>query len=356
MERRVFTLAELADLTQARLIGNPEYQISNVADLDSATSEDASFFTKGPYGQVSRYEKALQASAAGVVFVHPETPLMEGRNYLLHEDPSRAFQTTIEAIKGKEPFLTGFSSIDPTAVIHPTARMGQGVTVGPQAVIDAEVTIGDRTHIGAGCYIGPQTTLGSDCLLHPHVTVREQCAIGNRVILQPGVVIGSCGFGYTTNRQGQHIKLNQVGSVTIEDDVEIGANTTIDRSRFKTTRIGRGTKIDNQVQIGHGVTIGPYNLIVAQTGIAGSTETGRHVVLAGQCGVNGHIKIADGVILSARAAASKSITKAGKYGGVPAMPLDEHNRLTVHQRHLAKYVERLRELEERLAALEVQSP
>lgn len=352
MTKRTFTLKELADLTQARLSGDPNYIIHDVADLESATGEDASFFSKIPYGQVSRYEKALNNTAAGVIFIQPDIPLMDGKNYLLHEDPSRAFQITLEAIKGKEPFLTGFSGIHPTAVIHPSARLGKDVAVGPHAIIDAESTIGDRTHIGAGCYVGPQTTIGSDCRLHPNVTVREQCSIGNRVILQPGVVIGSCGFGYTTDRNGHHIKLNQVGSVTIEDDVELGANTTIDRSRFKETRIGRGTKIDNLVQIGHNAVIGPDNLIVALTGVAGSAETGRHVVLAGQCGINGHIKIADGVILSARSAASKSITKPGKYGGTPAMPIDEHNRLSVHQRNLEKYIDRIRALEERLSALE----
>ncbi|MCE5315811.1 MAG: UDP-3-O-(3-hydroxymyristoyl)glucosamine N-acyltransferase [Parachlamydia sp.] len=352
MTKRTFTLKELADLTIARLIGDPDYRIQNVADLESATGEDASFFSKIPYGQVSRYEKALEQTAAGVIFIHPEIPLIQGKNYLLHEDPSRAFQITLEAIKGKEPFLTGFSGIHPTAVVHPTAKLSKDVTVGPHAIVDEKSAIGERTHIGAGCYIGPETSIGSDCRLHPHVTVREQCTIGNRVILQPGVVIGSCGFGYTTDRQGKHIKLNQVGTVIIEDDVEIGANTTIDRSRFKTTRIGRGTKIDNLVQIGHGAVIGPDNLIVALTGVAGSSETGRHVVLAGQCGINGHIKIADGVILSARSGASKSITKPGKYGGVPAMPIEEHNRLSVLQRNLEKYVERIRALEERLASLE----
>ncbi len=352
MEQRVFTLAELAKLTEARLVGNPEHRISNVSDLESASAEDASFFNKVPYGQVSRYEKALQQSEAGVIFVPPDTSLEEGRNYLLHENPSRAFQTVLEALKGKEPFLTAFTGIHPSAVIHSLAKIGKDVSIGPCAVIDAHVTIGERTRIGANCSIGPQVAIGTDCLLHSHVTIREQCSVGNRVILQPGVVIGSCGFGFTTDAKGNHQKLNQVGSVTIEDDVEIGANTTIDRSRFKTTRIGRGTKIDNLVQIGHGAIIGPHNLIVAQTGIAGSAETGRYVVMAGQCGINGHIKIADGVILSARTGASKSITKAGKYGGIPAMPLEEHNRLSVHLRNVAKYAERIRELEKRLAHLE----
>jgi UDP-3-O-[3-hydroxymyristoyl] glucosamine N-acyltransferase len=352
MEKRVYTLAELASLTESRLVGDPAHRISNVADLESAGVEDLSFLNKLPFGQISRYEKAMQHSTAGAIVVHPDTPLAEGRNYLLHDNPSRAFQAVLEAIRGKEPFITGFAGIHPTAVVHPSCQLGKEVSIGPHAVIDAEAIIGDRCHIGAGCSIGPQVTLGRDCTLHPRVTIREQCHLGDRVILQPGAVIGSCGFGYTTDAQGKHTKLNQLGCVIIEDDVEIGANTTIDRSRFKETRIGRGTKIDNLVQIGHGATIGPHNLIIAQTGIAGSAETGRHVVLAGQCGLAGHLKIADGTILAARAGVSKSITKRGKYGGAPAMPLEEYNRLNVHFRNLAHYVERLRHLEARLSAVE----
>lgn len=348
MKKRVFTLAELAQLTASQLVGNPEHGICNVADLDSATEEDASFYTKGPYGQVSRYDKAFEKCTAGVIFVHPETSLIDGRNYLLHEDPSRAFQTVLEAIKGSELFVTGFTGIHPTAVIHFSASIGEGATIGPLAVVDEGAVIGDRSYIGAHSYVGAQVTIGTDCIIHPHVTIREQCQIGNRVILQPGVVIGACGFGFTTDRQGKHTKLTQVGTVTIEDDVEVGAHATIDRSRFKTTRIGTGTKIDNLVQIGHGACIGPHNLIVALTGIAGSAKTGRHCVIAGQCGINGHIELGDQVILTARSGVSKSIKKPGKYGGAPAVALDEHNRLVIHQRNILKLAERVRKLEELL--------
>ena len=242
--------------------------------------------------------------------------------------------------------------IHPTAVIHPSAKIGSDVLIGPYAVIDKETTVGDRTQVGAGCFIGPYTHIGEDCLLHAHVTVREKCFIGNRVIIQPGAVIGSCGFGYTTDKQGKHAKLNQVGGVKIEDDVEIGANTAIDRSRFKMTVIGRGTKIDNLVQIGHGASIGPDNLIVAQVGIAGSVETGRHVVLAGQCGLSGHTKLGNGVIVTAQSGVSKSLPAGGKYGGSPTMPLAEHQRVEVHLRNIEKYVKQIKSHEARLAKLE----
>jgi UDP-3-O-[3-hydroxymyristoyl] glucosamine N-acyltransferase len=350
----MFTLAQLADLTQSQLIGDPAYPIHNVSDLESATPKDAAFFNKLPYGQLSRYEQIMLKSAAGVIFVHPETSLIAGRNYLLHDNPSRAFQITLEALNGTAQKLTGFPGIHPSAIIHPQSKIGAGVSIGPLTIIDEGTVIGDRTHIGAGCFIGPECIIGTDCILHANVTLRERCEIGHRVILQPGVVIGSCGFGYATDAQGHHIKLNQIGTVTVEDDVEIGANTTIDRSRFKTTRICKGTKIDNLVQIGHGAIIGPDNMIVSQTGIAGSTETGRHVVLAGQCGVAGHIKLGDGVIMAARSGVDKSMPHAGKYGGNPAIPLSKYNRITVLMRNIEEYVKLIKSLEERLNKLESQ--
>ncbi len=341
MKEKALSLKEIAIQTQTQLVGDPGYLIKNVADLENASPYDASFLAN------PRYDKAMRASKAGVIFVDPKTPLDEGKNFLIHENPSRAFQTLIEIFYGKKQELSGFLGIHPTAVIHETAKLGEEVQVGPYAVIDKNVTIGKGSFIGSGAYIGPETTIGEECILHPHVTVREQSCIGNRVILQPGSVVGSCGFGFTTDRAGHH-KLNQVGNVTIEDDVEIGANTTIDRSRFKTTKISRGTKIDNLVQIAHGVLVGEHNLIAAQTGIAGSTETGKYVVFAGQVAVNGHIKICDGAILSARTGVSKTITRPGKYGGMPAQPLDEHNRNKVFLRNIEQFVKDLKDLKSQL--------
>lgn len=337
MKRISFTLAELAALTNSHLVGEASHRITNVADLESAGNEDASFLAN------PQYEKAMLASKAGVVFVSPRDTLPTGRNFLIAENPSRAFQQAVEAFVG-EVKMTGFADIHPSAIIHPDATIGPNVTIGPKAVIDQGVTVGERSHIGAGCYIGPQVTIGSDCHIHPNVTVRERCQIGHRVILQPGSVIGSCGFGYTTDAQGKHTKLNQVGIVVIEDDVEIGANTTIDRSRFKATIIGRGSKIDNLVQIGHGVVIGPRNIIVAQTGIAGSTQTGANVVIAGQVAVAGHLTIAAGTMIAGKSGVSKSITKPGKYGGIPVVPIQEYNRNSVYLRNIESYINQIKEL------------
>jgi len=347
MKKNTFTLAELAAQTGAQLIGDATYCIRNVADLDTATEEDISFLAN------PRYEQAMLKSNAGAVFISHNTPRVPHKNYLIHENPSAAFQKAIEFFHGKDVELSHFTGIHPSAIIHDTCTIAKGVTIGPYVVIDKETVIGEGSFIGSGCYIGPYTTIGTNCVLHPHVTVRENCTLGNRVILQPGVVIGSCGFGYIPDRQGRHIKLDQRGTVQIEDDVEIGANSTIDRARFKSTRICRGTKIDNLVQIAHGVVIGEDNILVAQTGIAGSSQTGKHVVIGGQVAIAGHLKLEDGVMLAGRTGVTKSLPK-GKYGGIPAMPLQEHNRNGVYLRNIETYVNHIKDLEKRLQKLEMQ--
>lgn len=349
MTKKAFTLAELALMTNSSLVGDADHKIDHVADLETAASTDASFLAN------PLYDKAMRASSAGVVFVSPFVKLIPNRNFLVSQDPSRAFQTVVETFFGSEcQTFSGFEGIHPSAVIHETASIGRNVTIGPLAVIDKDVIIGDHTSIGAGCYIGFKVSIGTHCFLHPHVTVRERCQIGHRVSIQPGAVIGSCGFGYTTNQQGQHIKLNQVGLVVIEDDVEIGANTTIDRSRFKATVIGQGTKLDNLIQIGHGVVIGPHNIIVAQTGIAGSTQTGKYVVIGGQVAVAGHLSIADKTMIAGKSGLSKSITESGKYNGIPAMPLKQYNRMSVFLRNIESYVDQIKTLQEKVSVLEKQ--
>lgn len=347
--KKSFQLEILATLTNSRLVGNPHHVIDDVADLENATSRDASFFSN------PRYNQAMKQSNAGVIFVNSETDLIDGKNYLISDQPSQAFQQLVDAIHPPRLLPSGFVGIHPTAVIHPTAHLGEEVSVGPHAVIDEGVEIGAKTFIGSGAYIGPDTIIGQSCLIHPRVVIRENCRIGNRVIIQPGAVIGSCGFGYITDKEGKHIKLNQVGNVTIEDDVEIGANTTIDRARFKSTHISRGSKIDNLVQLGHGVSLGAHNIIVAQTGIAGSTSTGRHVVLAGQVAIAGHLHLDDEVTVAGKSGVSKSLP-TGKYGGIPAVALHEYNRNQVFLRNIEQYIEQLKSLAKRINALESQKP
>jgi len=338
------TLEKLAALTDSQLYGNPAYIIEGVEELAEAGSSHVSFLEN------PRYQTQMKKSAAGAVFVSADIPREEGKNYLVTPTPSLAFQKAIEFFLS--PAFSGFTGIHPTAVVHPEAKLAADVVIGPHAVIDRKACIGARTVIDSGVYVGPETIIGEDCHFHPNVVVREGCQIGNRVILQPGAIIGSCGYGYFTDKKGRHSPLKQLGNVILEDDVEIGANTTIDRARFKTTRIGRGTKIDNLVQIAHQVSIGEDNLIVSQTGIAGSSKTGRNVVLAGQVGIIGHVNIADGVIMAARSAAIKSIEESGVYSGAPAAPVKEYNEQMVYLRNIRKLADKLNSLERKLQDLE----
>jgi len=333
-----YTLSELAAKTAARLAGNPDYRITGVDVLDEATPEDASFLAN------ARYREAMEKSKAGVICVAPDTALDPIKNYLVVDNPSRAFQILVELFLSPHA-LSGFTSIHPTAVIHETAHIGPDVTIGPYAVIDRNAKIGRGCRIGPHVSIGFEVEMGEECILHPGVVIRERCHLGNRVILQPGAIIGSCGFGYTLDTHGRYQKLEQVGIVILEDDVEIGAHTTIDRARFKATLIRKGTKIDNLCQIAHNVEIGEHNAIAAQSGIAGSSKTGKYVMMGGQAGILGHVTLDDHVMLATRAGVSKSLKK-GKYRGSPAIPIHEFHRQEAHVRKLSEYVERLKTLEE----------
>jgi len=338
------TLEEIAARIGATVEGDPQHRVSGVADLERATPSELSFFSN------PKYRQQMVETRAGAVIVSGDVDRPEGKNYLVHSNPSAAFQAVLALFLAARPPMTGFSGIHSTAVIHPTATIGKDVTVGPYVVVDGDVAIGDRTVLGSFTYIGPKSRLGTDCMIHPHVTIREGCVLGNRVIIQPGAVIGSCGYGYLTSKEGRHTKLDQLGNVVLGDDVEIGANTTVDRARFQSTLIQEGTKIDNQVQVAHNVEIGKHCLIVAQVGIAGSTRLGNHVVLGGQCAVNGHIDIGDGVRVAACSGISKSLPQAGDYGGVPVQPLAEYNRNAVYLRRVGDLFKRVKALEERQSA------
>lgn len=334
-----YTLHELAEKTNTLLEGDGHIQIAGVADLESATASDISFLAN------PRYNQQMKVSQAGVIVVSKNTERDPKKNFLISDNPSVTFQQIIELFAVDLPPLSGFTEVHESAVIHKTARIGEKVTVAPRAVIDANASIGDGSFIGSGVFVGPAVSIGKECVIHPNVVIREGCVIGDRVVIQPGAVIGSCGFGFATDKMGRHTKLNQIGNVIIGNDVEIGANTTIDRARFKATIIGDGTKIDNLVQIAHGVVVGKHSMIISQVGIAGSTTIGNHVILAGKVAVNGHIKIGDQVIVAACSGVSKSITTPGQYGGVPVMPIKEYNKNAVLLRNMEKFVEDIRELQ-----------
>jgi len=344
MHQQGFTLLELAEKTGATLQGEKSYIVTGVAPLDKAKKQDVSFLGN------PLYKEAARASSAGIICIDPDTELVDGTNYLISNDPSKTFQIILNLFL--ESDTSGFVGIHPTAVIHETAKIDPTVQIGPYVVVDKGASIGKGTRLFAFVSVGPNVQIGEDCLIHSHVILREKSEVGNRVVIQPGAVIGSCGFGYITNGQGQHKKLEQLGYVILEDDVEIGANTAIDRARFEVTRIGSGSKIDNLVQIGHNVTIGMNNIVVSQSGIAGSSKTGRNVILGGQSGVVGHVEIGDQVMIASRGGVSKSIPDSGKYAGAPLLPLVDHNRQQVHLRKINSYVKRLEKLEKQLKQLQ----
>ena len=342
------TLKELSQLTGSELIGNPDYLIHGVDELESATPDEISFFSN------IKYRELLKKTSAGAVCVDHKTPLIEGRNYLVSDNPSLAFQKLVPLFVHNAD-VSGFSGIHPTAVIHSSVQIGNNVQIGPLVVIDRDCIIGDGTRIAPNVSINPEVTIGQNSIIYSNVTIREGSKIGSGVILQSGSVIGGCGFGYITDERGKHKKVKHFGIVVLEDDVEIGSNTTIDRARFKETRIKKGSKIDNLVMIAHNVTIGEDNLIIAQTGVAGSAKTGKRVILAAQAGLVGHIEVADGVILMARGAFSKSITESGAYGGAPALPIKEYHEQIIHAKRLSRYAARLAALEKKIE-LAVVSP
>jgi UDP-3-O-[3-hydroxymyristoyl] glucosamine N-acyltransferase len=333
-----YKLSDLAARTAASLVGNPDALISGVNTLDEATSEDISFLAN------PKYSEAMKKSSAGAICIAPITPQIEGKNYLISENPSRTFQTIVELLL-PAPLKSGFTGVHPTAVIHPSSLIHPTAHIGPYAVIDKGCKIGAHTTISAHVSIGYEVEIGEHCFLHPSSIVRERCVLKNRVILQPGAVIGSCGFGYVLDHKGTHQKLEQLGTVILEDDVEIGSNTTVDRSRFKVTTVRRGSKIDNLCQIAHNVEIGEDNVIAAQTGIAGSAKTGKHVMLGGQVGILGHVTLSDKVMMASRSGASKSL-KSGVYRGSPAIPIQEYNRQEVFLRKVESHAERIKKLEQ----------
>ena len=317
-----------------------DFLLSNVSSLKDATSSDISFFGSEKYRE--DYEKTF----AGLICVLPCETLLLHQNYVITDDPSATFiEFTSFFNKGKSSSYFD-EKVSPLSVCAPDVKIGKNVTIYPHVVIDSNVIIGDRVVIYPNTYIGCGTVIGNDTTIYSNVTIREKIVVGNRVIIQAGAVIGSCGFGYYTTKQKKHLKIKQVGSVVLEDDVEVGANTTIDRARIAKTIIGQGTKIDNLVQIGHNVKLGKNCLIVAQVGISGSTELGDRVTIAGQVGFVGHINIVDDVTVTVKSMVTKSIRKSGIYGGLfNVMPFHKFLKVQVYQNNIASLSGRIKNLE-----------
>jgi len=336
------TLAELSEAVGGQVRGDAGVCVVAVAAVDEAGPDEITWVTN------SRYAAKLPSSRAGAVVVPLEfeqTPMPA----ILCSDPEAAIALILERLA--PPVWTPEPGVHPTAVVAETARLGEGVAVGPCAVVGHQAVIGDRTVLHAHVVIGPDATVGADSVFWPHVVVRERCRIGSRVIAHPQVTIGSDGYGYRF-ADGRHHKIPQTGIVRIEDDVEIGAGSCIDRAKVGETVIGQGTKIDNLVQIAHNVQVGPHCLLVAQVGLSGTVKLGQYVVLGGKAGVREHVNVGDGVRVAGGGALWQDAPAGATLGGNPACD----SRLWVRQRHLVgKLPEmhaRMRELEKRVASLE----
>lgn len=338
------SLTDVLELTGGKLLhAAPGLKISGVATLADATSDEAAFLGN------EKYFNDFLHTQAGLVLVPPGLPRYpEGPAFVEVTNPSLAFNALVK----KFLTLAGTSrpGIHPAATVSPEAHLNpERVCIGAGAVIEDGAVIGDGCDIGPGCVIGASAVLGENCKLYARVVVRERCRLGSHVVIQPGAVIGGDGFGFLMGENGHYERIDQVGIVEIGDHVDIGANTTIDRSRFGRTVIGSGTKIDNLVQIGHNVVIGKNCIIVAQTGIAGSSVLEDNVTLAAQVGIAGHLHVGKGVMVAAQAGALSDLKEGDNYWGTPAVPYNQCRRQYASIHRLPALIREVRAMREKLA-------
>jgi UDP-3-O-[3-hydroxymyristoyl] glucosamine N-acyltransferase len=316
-------LNELAKRLEVELVGDGSRDVGSVATLEDAGPGQVTFLNN------PKYADQLATTRASAVIVAPS--VRHDRVTLLKSsDPYYAFCRAVVALHGyrKHPH----AGTHPAALVDPSARVGEGTTLYP------------------GVYVGPRARIGRDCTLHANCVVYDDCILGDRVTLHAGTVIGQDGFGYATHK-GEHHKIPQIGNVVIEDDVEIGSNCVIERASLGSTIIGRGTKIDGLVAVGHNTKIGPHGLLVAQVGIAGSVTIGHHATIAGQSGIAGHLKIGDNVTIAAQTGVINDVPDQTIVMGAPAMPVSQARRVYTIFTQLPELVERLKELEQKIEEL-----
>ena len=330
---------EIARLVGGIAEGESDREISGVAALETAGPTDLTFAEGGrALGEASQ-------SHAGCILI-PAVGLLPGQTAVAVTQPKLAFIRVAAALRPRAEAPVG---IHPTAVIAPEVSLGASVSIGPYTVIERGVRVGAGTEIGARVTVGYGAEIGENCIFYPGVTIYPQARIGNRVILHAGVVMGGDGFGYVFS-EGRHNKFPQLGGVIVQDDVEIGSNTTVDRGSLGTTVIGEGTKIDNLVQIAHNVRIGKHCVIAAQTGISGSVSVGDYAVIGGQVGIGDHVEIEAGARIASKGGIlpGKIVRRGTTVWGIPARPLDVFKRQYAHLSRLPELFRRVGELERRL--------
>ncbi|WP_020396770.1 UDP-3-O-(3-hydroxymyristoyl)glucosamine N-acyltransferase [Thiolinea disciformis] len=338
-----WTLAELAEATQTELRGDPQILIKAVAAIDKAQAGDIS------YVRDKQYAKFLNESQASALILPANLASDYHGHCLISRNPYLSYAQIVTLMNPRHKPAMG---IHPSAIVASDVELGENVSIGAHAVVEAGVHIGADTVIGAGCMIGRNTRIGANGFIHPKVTIASETEIGERVILHSGCVLGADGFGFVPQSMGWY-KIPQIGHVSLGDDVEIGANTTIDRAAMGVTRIGHGVKLDNLIHIAHGVEIGDHTVIAACTGIAGSAKIGKFCQISGMCSIAGHLTVADRVTITATSFVINSIPEAGVYSS--GTTIEEHGlwrRNAVRFRQLDQMARRVASLEKQLAALQ----
>ncbi len=340
-----FTLGRLADALGASLEGDSARVVTGVAPLETAGPDQISFLTD------RKYLKPAEQSRAGAFLVPRDVSGLPGP-LLRVDQPQQALIALLGLFHPEPPTPAG---VHPAACVAETARIDRAASVGPLAVVEAGAVVGPRSRVGALSFVGARAVLGEDVRLYPRVVVREGVRIGNRVIVHSGAVLGADGFGYVFDGRA-HRKIPQVGGLRIEDDVEIGANSAIDRATLGETVVRRGTKIDNLVQIGHNCDIGEDVILVSQVGIAGSSRIGNRAMLAGQVGVADHVTVGAGAILTAKSGVPNDVPAGEVWSGIPSRPTGEQKRIWAGESQLPELIKRVRALEKRLREMEERRP
>lgn len=335
-------LRDIAQHLNGQVQGDKDVVITGISGIKEAQPGDITFVAN------VKYFPLIETTKASAI-IAPKEIKAPGKNLVLVDNPSLAFAKIAAFVLGEQKhFVKG---VHPTAIVASDAKIGKNVAIGAYTVVESKAVIGDDTIIYNGCFVGHETVVGTHSLIYPNVVIRERITIGERAIIHSGTVIGSDGFGFA-EVEGIHHKIPQVGTVVIEDDVEIGANVAIDRARFDKTFIGQGTKIDNLVQIAHNVVIGRNCIIVSQAGISGSVEIKDGAILAGQAGIAGHLTIGEGAVVAAQAGVTKSIPAHTFVSGYPAKPHDRAKKVNAALQRLPEYIKTINELKSKIAVLE----
>ncbi len=340
-----FTAQQIADFLQGEVVGNKDIVVSELSKIEEGRPGTLTFLSN------PKYTHFIYTTQADVVLVDrtfvPEQPI--SATLIKVESAYQSLAKLLTLVDSMKPKKTG---IHATAVVSESATVGENVYIGAYAFVGNNVKIGSNVKIYPHVFLDDSVLVGDDSVVYAHVSVYENCEIGKRCVIHAGAVLGADGFGFAPDEQGHYHKIPQIGNVKLEDDVEVGANTTIDCATMGTTLIHRGVKIDNLIQIAHNVEIGEDTALAAQTGVAGSTKIGKRCVLAGQVGVAGHLNIADGSIFGAQTGVSSHIKEAGQiWQGYPAMPVATFRRLSVIQKQLPDLQRKIYDLERQIEAM-----